>query len=137
MQNSEFFFYINWYFLHNAFILFLMEMMIICFYCCITFVFNIDTANNKAIMFISAPSLIFANNIWAFMGTSCSSVGFYHPLDGITNLEYKLMCFLTPNKKISKRNVVAFNWDRCCHLELCLQLILFHLQMDFFLALRL
>ncbi len=26
-------------------------------------------------------------------------MGLYHPLDGITNLKYKLLYFLTPNKK--------------------------------------
>ncbi len=26
-------------------------------------------------------------------------IGLYHPLDGITNVKYKLLCFLTPNKK--------------------------------------
>jgi len=30
------------------------------------------------------------------------SIGLYHPLDGITNLKYKLLCFLTPNKKKDK-----------------------------------
>ncbi len=50
----------------------------------------------------------------------------YHPLDGITNLKYGLLCFLTPNKKISKRKILAFHQDRCCHLALCLALILFH-----------
>ena len=54
-----------------------------------------------------------------------STMGLYHPLDGKTNLKYKLLCFLTPNKKISKRKALAFNQDRCCHLALCLQLILF------------
>jgi len=54
------------------------------------------------------------------------SMGLYHPLDGVTNVKCKLLCFLTPNKKFSKRKALAFNWDRCCHLALCLQLILFH-----------
>jgi hypothetical protein len=27
-------------------------------------------------------------------------IGLYYPLDGITNLKYKLLCFLTPNKII-------------------------------------
>jgi hypothetical protein len=54
-------------------------------------------------------------------------MGVYHPLDGVTNLKYKLLYFLTPNKKISKRKALAFNRDRCCHLAICLQLILFHL----------
>jgi hypothetical protein len=55
-------------------------------------------------------------------------MGLYHPLDGDTTLKYELLCFLTPNKKISKRKALAFNWDRCCHLALCLWLILFHFQ---------
>ncbi len=28
------------------------------------------------------------------------SMGLYHPIDGITNLKYKLLCFLTCNKII-------------------------------------
>jgi hypothetical protein len=27
-------------------------------------------------------------------------MGLYHPLDGDTNLKYKLLCLLTPNKKM-------------------------------------
>jgi hypothetical protein len=53
------------------------------------------------------------------------SMGLYHPLDGITNLKYKLLYFLTPIKN-SKRKALAFNRDRCCHLAICLWLILFH-----------
>ncbi len=64
---------------------------------------------------------------WKFNKALCSVlIGLYHPLDGVTNLKYKLLCFLTPNKKISKRNAQAFNRDRHWHLVLCLQLILFH-----------
>jgi hypothetical protein len=29
-------------------------------------------------------------------------MGLHHPLDGATNLKYKLLYFLTPNKKIQK-----------------------------------
>ncbi len=29
-------------------------------------------------------------------------MGLYHPLDGVTNLKYKLLYFLTPNKKIQR-----------------------------------
>jgi hypothetical protein len=54
-------------------------------------------------------------------------MGLYHPLDGDANLKYKLLCFLTPNKKLSKKKALAFNRERCCHLALCLRLILFHL----------
>jgi hypothetical protein len=46
----------------------------------------------------------------------------YHPLDGITNLKYKLLYFLTPNEKNSKRKALAFNRDRRCHLAIRLQL---------------
>jgi len=53
-------------------------------------------------------------------------MGLYHPRIGDTNLKYKLLCFLTPDKKNSKRKALAFNRYRCCHLTLCLQLILFH-----------
>ncbi len=56
------------------------------------------------------------------------AMGLYDPLDGVTNLKYKLLYLLTPNKKISKRKALAFNWDRCCHLAICLRLILFHLK---------
>ncbi len=52
-------------------------------------------------------------------------MGPYHPLDGITNLKYKLLYFLTPNKKEFKEKGKAFNRYRCCHLAICLQLILF------------
>ncbi len=27
------------------------------------------------------------------------TIGLYQPLDGVINLKYKLLCFLTPNKK--------------------------------------
>ncbi len=53
-------------------------------------------------------------------------IGLYHPLDGTTNLKYTLLCFLTSNKKISDKKALAFNRDRCCHLAVCLRLILFH-----------
>jgi hypothetical protein len=59
-------------------------------------------------------------------------MGLYHSLDGNTNLKHKLLCFLTSNKKISKKKALAFNRDRCCHLVLCLWLILFHWPNTFF-----
>jgi hypothetical protein len=53
--------------------------------------------------------------------------GLHHPLDGITNPEYKLLCFIQLTKFFWKEEkALAFNRDRCCHLALCLQLILFH-----------
>jgi len=36
------------------------------------------------------------------------SMGLYHPLDGISNLEYNLLCFLTPNKIIFKEKGASF-----------------------------
>jgi hypothetical protein len=55
-----------------------------------------------------------------------ATMGFYQPPDGVTNLKYNLLYFLTPNKKNSKRKALAFNRDSCCHLALCLWLISFH-----------
>jgi hypothetical protein len=53
-------------------------------------------------------------------------MGLYHALDGVTNLKYRLLYFLTPNKNNSKRKALAFSQDRSCHLANCLRLILFH-----------
>ncbi len=36
------------------------------------------------------------------------SIGLYHPLDGATNLKYKLLCFLTPNKIIFQEKGATF-----------------------------
>jgi hypothetical protein len=36
------------------------------------------------------------------------SMGLYHPLDGDTNLKYKLLCFLTPDKKNFKEKGNSF-----------------------------
>ncbi len=49
-----------------------------------------------------------------------------HPPDGSTSLKYKLPCFITTKKICKEKNALAFNWDRCCHLVLCLRLIPFH-----------
>ncbi len=48
-----------------------------------------------------------------------------HPPDGSTSPKYKLLCFITTKKICKENNALAFNWDRCCHLVLCLQLIPF------------
>jgi hypothetical protein len=34
------------------------------------------------------------------------TMGLYHPLDGDTNLKYKLLCFLTPKKKKFKEKMM-------------------------------
>jgi hypothetical protein len=54
-------------------------------------------------------------------------IGLHHPLDGITNPEYKLLRFIQlTNFFCKEKKALAFNLDRCCHLALCLWLILFH-----------
>ncbi len=53
-------------------------------------------------------------------------IGLHHPLDGITNREYKLLCFIQLSIFCKEKKTLAFNRDRCCHLALCLRLILFH-----------
>ncbi len=54
-------------------------------------------------------------------------IGLHHPLDGVTNPEYKLLRFIQLTKFFCKeKKAFALNWDTCCHLALCLRLILFH-----------
>ena len=53
-------------------------------------------------------------------------MGLDHPLDGITNHKYKLLHFLAIIIFYKEKKALAFNQDMCCHLALCLQLILFH-----------
>ena len=55
-----------------------------------------------------------------------------HPPDGSTSPKYKLLCFITTKKICKEKNALAFNWDRCCHLVLCLRLIPFHCKIVFF-----
>jgi hypothetical protein len=51
----------------------------------------------------------------------------HHPLDGTFIPEYELLCFIQLPKFFCKEEkALAFNRDGCCHLALCLQLILFH-----------
>jgi hypothetical protein len=38
-----------------------------------------------------------------------SPIGLYHSLYGVNNLKYKLLYFLTPDKKNSKRKALAFS----------------------------
>jgi hypothetical protein len=37
-----------------------------------------------------------------FLRQNGTNMGLYHPLDGDTNLKYKLLCFLTQTKKIQR-----------------------------------
>ncbi len=54
-------------------------------------------------------------------------IGLHHPLDGVTNPEYNLLCFIQVTKVFCiEKKPLAFNRDMCCHLALSLWLILFH-----------
>ncbi len=55
-------------------------------------------------------------------------MGLYDPIDGVTNLKYVLMCFLTTIFFYKEKKALGFKWDRCCHLVLCLWLILLYFQ---------
>jgi hypothetical protein len=50
----------------------------------------------------------------------------HHPLDGVTNPVNKLLRFIKITIFCKEKKALAFNWYRCCHLALCLWLILFH-----------
>jgi len=68
---------------------------------------------------------------WCFY-ISWVLIGLYHPLDGVTNPKYKLLHFYTNKNNFCEEKALAFDPDRCCHLGLCLQQILFHLEKGFF-----
>jgi len=59
------------------------------------------------------------------MSVNSLSIGRHHPLEGVTNSKSKLLSFLAIFFCKAKK-ALAFNRDRCGHLALCLQLILFH-----------
>jgi len=54
-------------------------------------------------------------------------IGLYQPLGGITDHKYELLHFLTTKYFYKDKKALAFNWDKCCHLVIFLQLIHFHL----------
>ncbi len=54
-----------------------------------------------------------------------------HPPDGSTSLKYKLLCFKPPDLFYQMQNELAFNWDMCRHLALCLQLLPFHSNLSY------
>ncbi len=65
--------------------------------------FGWSASLNKCIWTNVVPHLGFAHNI-------------LHPLDGITNPKYKLLCFLIAIIFYKDSLALAFNQDRCCHL---------------------
>ena len=56
-------------------------------------------------------AILQSNAIWArivLLKLFCVTIGLYHPLDGATNLKYKLLCFSTPNKQNFKEKGASF-----------------------------
>jgi hypothetical protein len=51
-----------------------------------------EGATEKVSQFKTSLRIVYFKNICL--------MGLYHPPDGVTNLKYKLLCFLTPNKII-------------------------------------
>ncbi len=82
---------------------------------------------------IQTHDLKILSQVFYHCATGVWSIGLHHPLDGVTNPEYKLLHFIQPSKFFCKEDkALAFNWDRCCNLALCLQLILFHYNQIYF-----
>ncbi len=60
------------------------------------------------------------SSFWAPADVKPVSIGLHQPLDGVTNLEYKLLHLIQLTKFFCKEEkALAFNRDRCCHLALC------------------
>jgi hypothetical protein len=55
-----------------------------------------------------------------------SPIGFYHPIDGVTNPENNVLHFLTTVIFHKQKKALAFDQDWFCHLAPCLWLILFY-----------
>ncbi len=72
------------------------------------------------------PFVSYVENEVLWIRFQILTIGLHHPLDGITNPEYKLLHFKQLILFFKEKKALAFNWDRYCHLALCLQLILFH-----------
>ncbi len=83
----------------------------------------------KHLIKISAELLVKQNNIFCIIVPAALHIAhtrLYHAPKGITNPKNKFMHFLTVNFFCKEKKAQAFNRDRCCHLALCLHLILFH-----------
>ncbi len=72
-------------------------------------------------------------NVWSFRKGQKTSLRFWalfspirlhYPINGVRDPKYKLLHFIQLTFFLKKREL-AFNRDRCCHLVLCLRLILF------------
>ncbi len=51
---------------------------------------------------------IYSYNYFLSFQLCYNQIGLYHPLDGITNLKYKLFCFLMPDKNFFKGKGTSF-----------------------------
>jgi hypothetical protein len=53
-------------------------------------------------LFVKEKQIEYDDFIFIYFLSQLSNkvMGLYHPPDGVTNLKYKLLCFLTPNKII-------------------------------------
>ncbi len=74
---------------------------------------------------LAVASQVTPPKIRALESTRCLLASF-HSLDGVTNPKYKLLHFIQLTIFFKKKRALAFNRNRCCHLALCLRLILFH-----------
>jgi hypothetical protein len=73
----------------------------------------------------AVPKVVFTQAIIQYVLEM--AIGLHYPLDFVNNPKYKLLRFIQITKFFcKKKRALAFNRDRCCHLALCLQLILFH-----------
>ncbi len=68
---------------------------------------------------MSAPVI---EAMWAKLVEGMWTIGLYHPLDGLTNPQQKLLHFLTITFYYKEKKALAFDWVKCCYLALCLQL---------------
>jgi hypothetical protein len=53
-------------------------------------------------------------------------IGLHSLVDGIINSWYMLLSFITVIFLCKEKKALAFNKDSCCHLALCLGLIILH-----------
>ena len=72
----------------------------------------------------SGLAILVSNSILNLYVYIMNVIVLHHPLDGVTSTEYKLLHFIQLTKFFYKeKKALAFNWDRCFHLVLCLWLI--------------
>jgi hypothetical protein len=60
------------------------------------------------------------------MTRTYDQIRLYRTLECVTNPKYKFLHFLITIIFYKDKRALAFNQDSCCHLALCLWLILFH-----------